>query len=230
MKRMVMAALMAGATALPREDAAAQPHAPSPPWQDPAGPPTEMDVWLTRLVGRFRFEGLIHVRSQGDCEEPGSPLGGPCETIAGVGDCVSVGTGPGVQCVFNVSWLDIHTSPNGVSYLNPAMALFGLDPANGAINHLLVNNKGLAEGGMGASTGNRATFRTSCVNQPGMLGGCERIFRIEAAPDARILYMWIDVETGLKGVRPPVSITLSLRRVVQDEGIPLPAPAGRRSR
>lgn len=61
--------------------------------------------------------------------------------------------------------------PGAVSYLNPAMALFGLDSRNSAINYLLVDNKGLPEGGLGRNTGNRATFRTRCVNQPGVLGG-----------------------------------------------------------
>jgi hypothetical protein len=217
--RILALMLLAAGMLLHDHEAGAQARQPPPKWKDPAGPPVEMDAWLRRLVGRFRFEGVIHV------------LGTEDRSIKGVGDCVSIGAGPGVQCVLNVSWLDIYivnfggdnldspgggvsTVPGAVSYLNPAMILFGLDPGKAAINHLLVDNKGLPEGGLGTNTGNRATFRTRCVNQPGVVGGCERILRIEAAADARILYIWIDVEMGPKGIDPPVSsIVLSLRRV-----------------
>lgn len=234
------AALLAGVTLLASGGAIANPRMPPPRWKASAGPPTEMDVWLRRLVGQYQIEGLVHVPSNGECGEPGrTAVAQPCQTIKGMGDCVSVGTGPGVQCMFNVSWLDIwavdfetgNIVPGAVSYLNPAMALFGLDPGNASINHLLVNNKGLAEGGLGANTGNRATFRTSCVNTPGVVGGCERIFRIEARADSRLLYMWIDVEMGPKGLdRPHSIITLTLRRVpvTQDVAPPPAAPARQR--
>ncbi|MEO8315256.1 MAG: hypothetical protein ABI645_10720 [Pseudomonadota bacterium] len=217
-----IATLLACVAALASSAASAQARDP-PQWKYEADPPVEMDVWVRRLVGRFSFEGLVHVPSNGACGAPGTSVNTqPCQTIKGTGDCVSVGTGPGVQCVFNVSWPDIwavdfetgDVVPIAVSYLNPAMALFGIDPGNAAINHLLVDNKGLPEGGLGAHTGNRATFRTSCVNQPGIVGGCERIFRIEAKADARLLYMWIDVEKGPKDLGPPLSsMILTLRRV-----------------
>jgi len=204
-----------------------------------AEPPVEMDVWLRRLVGRFSFEGVVHVPSNGECGAHGASLiTMPCQTIKGTGDCVSVGRGPGVQCMLNVSWHEIWTSvssltglvetgmdsftsdfvPGALPYLNPAMVQFGLDPRTAAINHLLVDHKGLAEGGLGSETGSRATFRTACVNQPGILGGCERIFRIEARADSRLLYMWIDVEKGPKGIGPPFSsIMLTLRRVTPEQ-------------
>jgi hypothetical protein len=220
--RSLALALLAAGTLLHGSDADAQARqSPQPEYQ--AEPPVEMDAWLRRLIGRFSFEGFVHVPSNGRCGAPGrSVLEIPCQTIKGMGECVGVGTGPGVQCMFNVSWLDIWIwdpdengyRPAALSYLNPAMALFGLDPGNGAISHLLVDNKGLPEGGLGANTGNQATFRTTCVNEPGIVGGCERIFRIEAKADARMLYMWIDVEKGLKHEGPPwSSVVLTLRRI-----------------
>jgi hypothetical protein len=229
--RILASALLAVGSLLHCNDADAQARNP-PQWKYEAAPPVETDVWLRRLVGRFNFEGVVELPPTVDdeCDEGEDE---PCEgtkpsreSIKGTGDCVSVGTGPGVQCVFNVSWLDMwiidpetgNVLPEAVSYLNPAMALFGIDPGKTAINHLLVNNKGLAEGGRGAHTGNRATFRTSCVNQPGILGGCERIFRIEANADAQLLYMWIDVEKGPKDIGPPASsILLSLRRAATEQ-------------
>jgi hypothetical protein len=183
-----------------------------------ADSPVDTHVWLRWLVGRFSVEGAVSVPSLGECDAPSEP----CRPVRGSVDCASVGAGPAVQCIFNVSWRDIwdvdhetgEAVPAAVSYLNPAMALFGLDPGSNAIHHLLVDNKGLPEGGRGTSSGNLATFRTSCVNQPGTLGSCERIFRIEASADARILFMWIDVEKDQKNGGPPYSsIMLSLRRV-----------------
>jgi hypothetical protein len=222
-------ALLAAATLLHGNDADAQARQPPQP-EYQADPPVEMDVWLRRLMGRFSFEGVVHVPSNGRCGARGrSVLEIPCQTIKGMGECVGVGTGPGVLCMFNVSWRDIWIRdpkegflPAALSYLNPAVALFGLDPGNAAISYLLVDNKGLPEGGLGANTGNRATFRTTCVNQPGIVGGCERIFRIEAKADARILYMWIDVEKGLKHIGPPFSrIVLTLRRMAPGQAAAL---------
>jgi hypothetical protein len=178
-----------------------------------------MDVWLRRLVGRYTFDGLVNLNPWGECGLDS------CQGVKGKGDCVGVGDGPGVQCVFNLTWPDVYdvnfgsgtvsAKPGAISYLDPAMALFGLDPGQSAINYLLVNNRGLPEGGLGASKGNRATFRTRCVNEP---VGCDRIIRIEARPDATLLYMWIDVETGMGGDKTLAStIVLSLRRVPQDQ-------------
>lgn len=197
----------------------AQPREPPPPWVDPAGPPTAMDVWLRRLVGRYTFDGMIKMNPQAEC----SPE--VCQGVKGKGDCVGVGAGPGVHCVLNLAWRDMYgvdfesgtvsAPPGAISYLNPAMALFGLDPGQSAIHYLLVDNKGLPEGGLGASSGHRATFRTPCVNTP---VGCDRVIRIEAKPDATLLYMWIDAETGMGGDKNPAStIMLSLRRVPQDQ-------------
>jgi hypothetical protein len=229
--RILALAMLGVGTLLHGTDAGAQARQP-PQWNYEADSPVEGDVWLKRLVGRFSFEGVVHVPGNGECGAPGSSLiTKPCQAIKGIGDCVSVGEGPGVQCVFNVSWTEIWTAvtsengdagsytsgyvPAAVPYLNPSMALFGLDPGQASINHMIVDNKGLPEGALGTNSGNRATFRTTCVNQPGVLGGCERIFRIEAKADSRILYMWIDVEKGPKGLQEPFSsIVLTLRRVV----------------
>jgi hypothetical protein len=241
MNRILVAALLRGAAALACDDAIAQPHAPLPPWTDPAGPPTEMDVWLRRLVGRFQFDGLVHVVSMGDCaplppegSETPPPFVSACAPVEGVADCIAIGTGPGVQCVLNVRWNDLYdvdfeggsvtAAPGAVSYLNPSMALFGLDPGQASINYLLVDNKGLPEGGLGSNTGNQAKFETDCVNLDVY---CQRIIRIEAKPDARVLYKWIDAESV--STREKLStITLSMRRIEQAEAAPALAPSGRR--
>jgi hypothetical protein len=211
-------ALLCIAGLFPGEADSAQPRSPPPKWRDPSGPPTPMETWLVRLVGRYRVEGVIR-----------SSAG--VESVKGMVDCVTIGAGPGVQCVLNVAWLDIFlispppgnpagvfNVPGGVSFLNPAMALFGIDPGAAGINYLLVDNKGLAEGGLGSSTGNRGTFRAPCVNAPtlfnamrppafGFYRTCETIIRIDARPDAGVLHLLMDFEIN-DDVHTTIELTL----------------------
>jgi hypothetical protein len=137
-----------------------------------------------------------------------------------------------VQCILDVAWQDfyevitpsddvsstgpgsgIYSLPGGVTTLSPAMALFGLDPAESGIKYLLVDQKGLPEGGPGAIRGNRATFKTTCVNGPELFSRmkppprppdpprlegpprtCERILRLDAKPDASLMHWSMDIE------------------------------------
>jgi hypothetical protein len=190
--------LLAGFAALAADQASAQAHLPPPKWEDPIGPTAAPDVWLRRLVGKYKFDGVA--TAGGDCfNSQGATM---CAGIKGKGDCIAVGTGPGVQCIFNATWQDIW-SPRGdpilISFLDPSMALFGLDPGYSAINMLLVNDKGLPRGGLGFNKGNVATFKT-CLYQG---GDCGQIIRIEARSDANIVYMWIDSNVQLTLRRDP---------------------------
>src|SRR5690606_30213292 len=108
MNRIRILALLPVAALLYSSNADAQARPPPPQWKDPSGPPVAMDVWLRRLVGQFTFEGMISVQ------------GGDTQTVEGKGDCVSVGTGPGVQCVLNVTWLDIYVVNHGGEDLTSA--------------------------------------------------------------------------------------------------------------
>ena len=176
--------------------------------------PAAMAEWLRRLVGRFKFDGAIQLGAQPTCPPQ-------CEPIKGLGDCVAVGTGPGVQCIFNITWQDmfqtnfdqgtVDAPPGAVAYLDPAMALFGLDPGAAAVNNLLVNDKGLPEGSRGGITNITAKFSTQCVNE---VSTCRRVMRIEAKPDSNLIYMWIDAVDSIS--RDPISsIVMTLRRVPQ---------------
>jgi hypothetical protein len=175
------------------------------PPREPARPVTEaagIGVWLQRLAGRYRFEGMVEVRMRATVEEeppaaegtePGSLA---AEIIArermesgqsdvlettpvrGVSDCVTIGTGPGVQCVLQVTWKEmrevvapstterggVFNLPGGASNLAPAMAMYGLDPGQAVVRYLQVDSAGLAEGASGSVVGNTATFRTPCAN------------------------------------------------------------------
>jgi hypothetical protein len=200
--RIIGTLLLAYAAMSVAVDANAQPHMPPPQWEDTTGQTAEPEVWVRRLVGKYKFDGLA--------------CGGECTGVKGTADCIAVGTGPGVQCVINVTWQDLWTidgQPLLLSILDPSMALFGLDPGKSAINMLLVNNKGLPRYGLGFIKGNLATFKT-CLYAG---GDCQQAIRIEAKSDARILYMWIDG-----------NITLSLRRMPPaEESDPAPTQAAK---
>lgn len=204
---------LAAAGLLVAAGALARPHQPPPPWEDPAGPPTEGDVWLKRLVGSYDVDGMVNVVAKGGCGEEGAY----CETVRGKGDCIGIGSGPGVQCILQLAWPDMYeivfppeedagtyNLPGGVSNLGPAMALFGLDPGKSAVHYMLVDQKGLSEGGLGLNTGSRMTFRSPCVNWPTLLNAmrpispmphsCERIMRIEARAEGRVVFLSMDIE------------------------------------
>ncbi len=168
-----------------------------------------------------------------------------CSGIRGKGDCVAIGKGPGVQCMLNVTWQDFYEMlfqkaetkddavdnsptgnfelPGGVSYLDPSVALFGIDPRKAQVNYLLVDQKGLPEGGLGSIKGNTATFRTTCVNAPALLGAmkpqadvfrtCDRIFRIEARPESKVVFWTMDLEINEELF---TRIQMTLRRETDD--------------
>jgi hypothetical protein len=100
-----------------------------------------------------------------------------------------------------------------ISYLNPAMALFGLEPGVPSLHYLLVDNKGLPEGGPGVNNGYRARFITRCVNEP---VGCRRTITLEAQEEARLLYMTIEIDHEISHER-IASLVLSLRRTMPEE-------------
>lgn len=201
---------------------------------EPVTDPAEIGVWLRQLAGRYRFEGTIEILGEeasydysphqcGSLPPPPSEEGdlpiAPvpyCTQVHGVGDCVAIGSGPGVQCVLDVSWVEqfdvtaegAFELPGFVPFLSPAMILFGLDPGEAGIRFLLVNHKGLPEGGVGRVAGNRATFHTPCVNGPSTLlamrprllveerplQSCVRVIRVDAKPDSSVVHWSMDIE------------------------------------
>ncbi len=144
--------------------------------------------WLSRLVGKYDYEGFVELRTEG------APQGRL--PVRGVGDCVGFGPGPGVQCVMRVNWPKVRGPDGtdvlgGISTLAPAMTLYGYDADFIAIHFQQVDNKGLADTGRGYLTGNVLTTRAPCVN---VLEACERIMHISAEPDGKLIQTQIDIE------------------------------------
>jgi hypothetical protein len=146
--------------------------------------------WLRRLLGQYTFEGYVDLGGKG---EPDAQ-----RRARGVGVCVGFGVAPGVQCEINVRWPESSAADGGeimggISSLSPAMILYGLEPDDRGIRYLQVDNRGLAEGATGFIIGDTATFRTPCVDQP---EGCQRITRITAVPDSKLIEMQVDTEVN----------------------------------
>jgi hypothetical protein len=148
----------------------------------------ELIPWLRRLLGQYTYEGYVDLGGQGRPEDR--------RTVAGGGTCVGFGVAPGVQCEIVVRWPEMRGENGeevmgGVSPLNPAMILYGLEPDELGIRYLQVDNRGLAEGTTGYVIGSTATFRTACVD---VAEGCQRITRITAESESKIIDMQVDTE------------------------------------
>lgn len=164
-------------------------------------------------------------------------------TLQGTADCAPVGAGPGIQCIFNIGWTDqfevnmdpdkgtvgIWNLPGGISYLNPSMMLVGLEPASQGLHLLLVDNKGLPEAAPAQVAGDRATLRAECVNAPVLFAAmnpeksyerrlpdtCERITRIDAKPDGKVVHMAVEIQINRQMV---TQLQMTLRRDTKKKG------------
>jgi hypothetical protein len=150
----------------------------------------ELIPWLRRLLGQYTYEGYVDLGGKGNPDDQ--------RRVRGVGLCVGFGVAPGVQCEINVRWPESKGPQGeqimgGVSPLAPAMILYGLEPDDLGIRYLQVDNRGLAEGATGFIIRDTATFRTPCVDVP---EGCQRITRITAEPDSKLIEMQVDTEVN----------------------------------
>jgi hypothetical protein len=148
----------------------------------------ELIPWLRRLLGQYTYEGYVDLGGKGDPDDR--------QPVRGVGLCIGFGVAPGVQCELNVRWREVKGADGGevlggVSTFAPAMILYGLEPDEIGIRYLQVDSRGLAEGATGLVIGNTATFRAPCVDIP---AGCQRVTRITAEPESKLVEMQIDTE------------------------------------
>lgn len=171
----------------------------------PSRKASEIISWMRRLVGQFTYEGHVDLAGQGNPDDQ--------QPVQGYGDCVPFGPAPAVQCEIRVSWPEVlaengESIPGGVSHLDPAMILYGFEPDELGIRYMQVDSKGIAEpGGVGLVIGDTLTSRAPCVNWP---GNCQRVARITAEPDLKVIDMRIDFEVDYQRV---LGYRFLLRRV-----------------
>ncbi len=154
--------------------------------------PSIIISWMRRLLGTFSYEGYVDLQGKGDPDD--------FLKVQGNSDCVGFGPAPGVMCEINVRWPEKkgpkgEAIPGGVSNLSPAMMLFGFEPDDLGIRYMLVDSKGIAEPALGLLVGDTLTSKEPCVNTPGV---CQKIIRITAQPDGKLVEMQVDVEMNYK--------------------------------
>jgi hypothetical protein len=169
----------------------------------PASTPERLTAWLSRLVGDFRYEG--HVERRG-----GADLALDTAEVRGSSRCANLGAPGLVQCQMNVSWQVMggpgdEQMPGGVSWLTPAVAVYGLyvapptgpdqAPESQYIGHMQVDSRGLAEIGLGQLFDDTLIYRASCADLP---GNCQRVVQIEAPPDGKVIRMSVEVQRDSK--------------------------------
>jgi hypothetical protein len=155
--------------------------------------------WLARLVGEFAVEGYVDI----------TPRDAPRDvrTAQGKAICIGFGAAPGVQCKLRVRWPE-GSGPNGADVpggaatLDPAVMLFGFDVnaynysvgkseqlPEYSIKHVLVDNNGISESGIGIYQGaDTVESRSDCA---AVHLDCERVVRITANPDLMTVEMLI---------------------------------------
>jgi hypothetical protein len=145
--------------------------------------------WLARMVGRFVVDGHVDLTAQG---RPQDIL-----KVEGGAECVGFGVAPGVECELKIRWPE-RTGPNGekipggMPTLNPAVVLYGFEPVKQGIQYIMVDNEGAAEAAVGLhATPDTVQSRSQCRGFP---GNCERVVRITAWPDLKLVEMRIDLE------------------------------------
>lgn len=156
--------------------------------------PQQSFNWLARLVGEFTIGGYVDPAPGNGLEHR---LG-----VRGQAICVGFGMAPGVQCELRALWSeatgpDGEEIPGGVSRFDPAVLLFGFNLAgeaseeNYTLQHIMVDNTGLAESGVGYRVGNDTMLsRSACA----VLPDCERVMRITVNPDLDTVEMRIELE------------------------------------
>jgi hypothetical protein len=193
---LVVAALLGGSLAM------ANPHPPKD-W-DPADMtrPTgeddysrvekleDLDAWFRRRVGRFRIEGF-HL----SLKYPSIPAG-----VTGMADCVSVGDGPGIECV--VAFDD---------YLK--VYQYGRDPLDLKVHFINADNKGIVEAGSGRLKGRTLHHRNRIANTRAS-PPAERATRIYIPEGDGPIHMIIDNEFNFEAMN---RWDLWLTRIAQDE-------------
>jgi hypothetical protein len=132
----------------------------------------DIAIWLQRLGGRFRIEGTLD-------------RGGGRLPVAGMTDCVSVGQGPGMNCMIRLN------APNIDTNLNPGAFIPGIDLETPTVRYTSVDDTGVGVGATGSLWGDTAVFHTPCKSSSARI--CTSTTRITAEPDSDSVRLRIEI-------------------------------------
>lgn len=177
--------------------------------------PQKIIDWMARLVGEYTFEGEVDLKARGRPED--------LRPVRGSGTCIGFGPAPAVRCQIDVHWTPVRPEDRGkvlggVSSLKPATMLFGFEKDRIGIRHMLVDNNGIAEAALGYVLDDTLISRSPCVNIPGQ---CERVARITAHNDLKLIDMLIDLVIDYE---PAVRFHFVMRRVPGSKAVVVGGP------
>jgi hypothetical protein len=164
---------------------------------------SELEVWLQRLVGRFRIEGVakVFVAQSRICHA------GSCyrhRHTQGDANCERVASGAGIHCAINIAQPKFLPSTTDEAYLpqvgdrwpgpflDGAIILFGINPERLGIRFLLVDAKSIAYEAFGVLEGDSVTFKSGCGTDP-FSSSCQRLFWFRAKADDNRVEMTLDM-------------------------------------
>jgi len=150
----------------------------------------DMQTWLRRLTGRFRYVGVdevptaacIQIKPKGRPAEPMKCQAGRPRDAEGVWDCVNIGKGSGVHCVIGSTAQ--RRDPTKPNLDGPTMILLGIDPDIPAIRYMQLNEDGIAAEYLGHLRGNAVIFNAPCIPPEG--NNCSIEIKITAPTGAPI--------------------------------------------
>jgi hypothetical protein len=184
----------------------------------------DMAAWLPRLVGQYTVEGVADFNGTGGQQAVGgapsadfgsleggegtaaTDEGNPIDPLkqkgaGGRADCMAIGQGPGVHCVFHVTWVPEWTPlgnpvEGGVPFLAPAMKLFGLDPNTPSIMQLQLDTDGVAELESASLKGStvRWIYETRCESDTHADARCRRVTRFYTTAGSNRIQLTIEFE------------------------------------
>lgn len=166
-----------------------------------------MEAWLKQLVGRYRYTGVEQVPPE-SCttssfgDDPRSCTAAQPREAYGTWDCIAIGAGAGVHCIFG-STAPLRISDEDVPSLNmdsPTMLLFGFDPDVPTLRYMRIDDDGIAYEATGSLRGNTASFSKPCRHGP--VASCLEIFRIELreGKHPQAIIDWIDAASDYNSI------------------------------
>lgn len=135
-------------------------------------------AWLSRLVGHFT------VQVQGTSQAQGT------------GECRTVGSGPGVSCLFTILGPDGQRAPG-----MPQLMLVGLGTGDQSIQLLQLDLGEPAISARGSLRADTVVFTSNCPNRamaPAPTVSCDRIVSILAAPDNQSIEISLEWNAALR--------------------------------
>lgn len=139
----------------------------------------ELDTWLRRLKGKFRIT-----------TQSGQAIG--------EADCMGIGEGPGVHCIYRMS-------RGRKDRWTVQVRLFGLNLEQAGVDYLRLNGDSTAEGGTAKLIGDLVIFLGDCpIIQPPQTGmvvvtmtACRQELKMHAAPGGKPVRINTRVTQGL---------------------------------